>query len=406
MRACGATRARAAGGRRGGGGTAPNPARHGTPLPNGGEADGHRPRPRAQARAAPWRGRGPSPRGRAPTAGAGSARRGARADASRAGTRARTQRSVDGDHDGWPGPERHSGAPFPNGAARRGTAPRAQHATTPQRRGGGGHGAESRGGPGRRHATAGRGPRDGVGQGVRDGGDEARRPPPGQRGAGGWGRRGGDGLRGGRGTGATARWSRGPFSLGEKERKGRTRPGSESVRRIGTTRGLTAREAPPQAHGRSRGNPRNADWLFPPETTFNRPRGGARPRRPPAAATASDPRAPRGPRVLPPFFSRAHAAQQTPAPDDKHRAPREHSLFAQGRHQPPPPEVGGGPRGDTRTAGGRLSGRSRQTPPGGGGFVASAVTPGRGRARRISRGCGSNNEGRSRAQRPRERTSR
>lgn len=286
--------------RRGGGVRHGNQARHGGPLPNGGRGGRSPPAPEGRgrsARAAPWRGRGPSRGGRAPMAGAGSARRGARArrvesrdTRTHATERGRQSRRLAGDPNG------NSGAPFPNGArARRGTDPRAPHATTPQRRGGGGggggHGAESRGGPGRRHATAGRGPpRDGVGQGGHDGqadkAEETRRPPPGSEARGGKARRrrpeGRAGHRGHREVQVE------DISLGARKngREGQDRE-SESVRRIGTTRGLTAREAPPQAHGRSRGNPRNADWLSParkqPSTNLAEVPGPAahRPRPPP-----------------------------------------------------------------------------------------------------------------------------
>lgn len=240
------------------------------------------------ASAASWRGaRGPVPaEDGAPMAGAGSARRG------NPGRRVESRDDA-ASHDGWPGPGRHSGAPFqtgPRAAEGRGT-PRAQRhndaATAgPRRRQTRSGAAADHGG---RHATAGAAspshPADGVAA-RRNEADRRRRRrrrrrpgdrPPRQRGAG--GRRGGDGARWGqaghRRPNREVESRDNLLSLGEEERKREeTGPGgreSEPARRAGTTRDLTAREGPsagPRTVPRKPAKRRLAfSFLPPPETT-------------------------------------------------------------------------------------------------------------------------------------------
>lgn len=237
-------RARARGGQgdKGGGTAKPSPATaRRTALPNGGPGGrptARGPRTRAQqASAATWRGRaGPSPRRTGP-------RRRARGSARRGNPGRRIEKPRRGNHDGWPGPGRQLVRALPNGAAahsegRGHLAP--DNATTPRRRGGGGgrHGAGAAEDP--REATRDRQarptpltPLTEPGKAERDGraaaaaaAEETRRPPP-PRGSEARGRGAAATAReAGGAPGATARLSRGRFSLGEKERKERTGPGA------------------------------------------------------------------------------------------------------------------------------------------------------------------------------------
>lgn len=273
-RAHGATRARAAGGKKGRWRHGTKQPGHGGPLSQRRRGGRSPPAPEGRGRSARGAVEGARavPRGRAPDGGRGerATRRPGRRVESRdtrthATERARTAATTAGR-----APERQLGRALSErgrAARERPLAPTRNDAAAAAA----GRRRRARSGEPRRtrEATRDRGARpprrrrgkaDTTGQA--DKAEETRRPPPGSEARRGE-RRGGDGLWGGRGTGATARRKSRTLRWARKNRReGQDREG-ESFRRIGTTRGLTVREAPPQAHGRSRGNPRNADWLLP-----------------------------------------------------------------------------------------------------------------------------------------------
>lgn len=188
---------------------------------------------------------------------------------------------------------------------------------------------------------------------------EARRPHPRAARRGGERRGGGGGARqaGGR-RGANREVDSREF-LARRERtegKNRTGGGGDKASRFvapRTTRGPTAREAPPQTHGRSRGNPGNADWLFLPRhrQPSSQPRGGAR-RPPPPTGRRPPPLTPQredlesSPRFLLPGARGPKHTQHTPG--RRHRARPESTPGPGTPPTPtPPPEVGGWGRGAT-----------------------------------------------------------